>query len=74
MDTYSLLRAFADSWFLIAMFSFFIGVSLWAFWPSQKSARMEAAQIPFREDTKGCSKSCADCTCNADFLKGADHG
>ena len=48
METYTLLRAFADSWFLIAMFAFFIGAGIWAFWPGQRSARRDAAQIPFR--------------------------
>ena len=50
METYSLLREFADSWFLIAMFVFFVGTWVWAFWPSSRGARDDAAQIPFRED------------------------
>ena len=49
MDTYSVLREFADSWFLIAMFGFFIAAVIWAFLPSQRSAREDAAQIPFKD-------------------------
>lgn len=50
METYSLLREFADSWFLLAMFSFFIGVVIYAFWPSEKAAREDAAYIPFKTE------------------------
>jgi len=51
MDTYSLLREFADSWVLLAMFAFFIGAAIWAFLPSQNAARVDASLIPFRNDT-----------------------
>lgn len=51
MDTYSFLRELADSWVLLAMFVFFIGAGIWAFWPSQKPARDDAAGIPFRNAT-----------------------
>jgi cytochrome c oxidase cbb3-type subunit 4 len=50
MDTYSLLREFADSWVLLAMFAFFIGAAIWAFLPSQSKARDEASMIPLRDD------------------------
>ena len=50
MDTYSLLREIADSWVLLAMFLFFVGVAVWAFLPSQKSAREDASMIPFRNE------------------------
>ena len=50
MDTYSTLREFADSWVLLAMFAFFVGAAVWAFLPSQKHARTDASQIPFRND------------------------
>ncbi len=49
MDTYSLLREIADSWGLLAMFIFFLGAALWAFWPSQSEARREASMIPFKD-------------------------
>ena len=59
MDTYSLLREIADSWVLLAMFLFFIGVGIWAFLPSQRHARQEASMIPFRDETgpKTCSET-----------------
>jgi cytochrome c oxidase cbb3-type subunit 4 len=50
MDTYSFLRELADSWILLAMFGFFAGAAIWAFLPSQSSAREEASMIPFRKD------------------------
>lgn len=50
MDTYSVLRQFADSWMLVAMFGFFICAAIWAFLPSQNAARRDASQIPFRND------------------------
>ena len=52
MDTYSLLREFADSWALLALFTFFIGVIFWAFRPGSAPAHRDCASIPFRhEDT-----------------------
>lgn len=51
METYSFLREFADSWVLLAMFGFFIGVAIWAFLPSQRNARTAASLIPLRNDT-----------------------
>ena len=71
METYSVLREFADSWFLIAMFAFFLGAGIWAFWPSQRSARDDAAQIPFREQAVRCAKRCTQCAGAVDFLKEA---
>lgn len=68
METYSILREFADSWFLIAMFTFFLGASIFAFWPSMKSDRDNAAAIPLRDDdAAGCGKNCADCACKTLF-------
>ncbi|PTX56870.1 cytochrome c oxidase cbb3-type subunit 4 [Litoreibacter ponti] len=66
MDTYSILREFADSWMLLAMFTFFVGVAIWAFLPSQRGAREDASMIPFRNDTPAqapCSKDCDTCAC-----------
>ncbi|MCY4336046.1 MAG: cbb3-type cytochrome c oxidase subunit 3 [Litoreibacter sp.] len=74
MDTYTLLREFADSWFLIAMFAFFIGTWVFAFWPSLKGDREAAASIPFRDEAPACTKDCATCACTTDFLKGAENG
>ena len=65
METYSILREFADSWFLIAMLVFFLGTWVFAFWPSLKSARDDAASIPLRDEIAECNKSCAICSCNS---------
>ena len=61
MDTYSLLREFADSWVLLAMFTFFLGVIVWAYLPSQRPARKAASEIPFRYEKPACSGKCAAC-------------
>lgn len=48
MDTYSILRQFADSWGLLAMFLFFGGVVLWTFRPGSRAQHDDAANIPLR--------------------------
>lgn len=48
MDKYTILREFADSWGLLAMFLFFIGVVLFTFRPGSKSIHSDAANIPLR--------------------------
>ena len=53
MDTYSILRHFADSWGLLAMFLLFAGVVLWALRPGAKEIHDDIAQIPLRNDTLG---------------------
>jgi cytochrome c oxidase cbb3-type subunit 4 len=53
MDTYSTLRHFADSWGLLAMFLFFVGVVLWAMRPGAKAVHDDIAQIPLRNDKLG---------------------
>ena len=50
MDTYSLLREFADSWMLLAMFIFFVGVVIWTLRPGSKKIHDDIAQIPLRND------------------------
>ena len=74
METYTFLRAFADSWFLIAMFTFFVGTWVYAFWPSLRDAREDAANIPLRDDAEPCDGACETCPCKIDFLKEADNG
>jgi cytochrome c oxidase cbb3-type subunit 4 len=69
MDTYSLLREFADSWVLLAMFAFFIGAAIWAFLPSQSKARDEASMIPLRDDPVA-----TEATTPAAAPKGSDDG
>ena len=74
METYSFLREFADSWFLIAMFAFFIGTWVFAFWPSLKPDREDAASIPLRDDTAKCTGTCKTCAAKQNFTKAAENG
>ena len=50
MDTYTLLRQFADSWMLLAMFLFFVGMILWTLRPGSRPVHDDIAQIPLRND------------------------
>ncbi|MEM6588228.1 MAG: cbb3-type cytochrome c oxidase subunit 3 [Pseudomonadota bacterium] len=50
MELYTLLRAFADSWFLLAMTLFYLGVIAWAFRPGSRATHDEISQIPLRDD------------------------
>lgn len=52
MDLYSLLREFADSWVLLALFLLFAGVVLWAFRPGTRALHQDIANIPFRHEDK----------------------
>lgn len=47
---YHTMRAFADSWGLLAMVAFFIAVVLWTLRPGGKKLSDDAARIPFKED------------------------
>lgn len=74
METYSFLRELADSWVLLAMVCFFLGVWIFAFLPALQKDRDAAAAIPFKEDRKPCAKNCSTCACKIDFLNEVDHG
>ena len=50
METYSFLREFADSWFLIAMTLFFVGQILWTLRPGSKEKHRDLARLPLRND------------------------
>ncbi len=52
MDTYSLLREFADSWVLLALFAFFVGVFVWAWRPGSRAVHTEIAASVFRNELK----------------------
>ena len=52
METYSLLRQFADSWMLLVLFLFFVGVVLWVIRPGSNKTHKETANIPFRHEDK----------------------
>lgn len=50
METYTFMRQLADSWGLLAMAVFFIGVVIFAFRPGSREMANDAAQIPLKED------------------------
>lgn len=52
MDIYSLLREFADSWALLALFGLFLAAILWAFRPGSRAMHDDISQIPFRHEDK----------------------
>ena len=52
METYSLLREFADSWVLLALTLFFVAVLVWVFRPGSKAIYRDAAAVVFRNDRK----------------------
>ncbi|GAB1378572.1 cbb3-type cytochrome c oxidase subunit 3 [Pararhodobacter sp.] len=52
METYSLLRSFADSWYLLFMTLFFVGIIAWAWRPGSRRAQDEAATSIFRNDDR----------------------
>ncbi|MFC3117473.1 cbb3-type cytochrome oxidase subunit 3 [Jhaorihella thermophila] len=52
MEEYTALRAFADSWGLLLLFIFFVGVILWVFRPGATRQYRDTANIPFRHDDK----------------------
>ena len=72
MELYTLLRAFADSWFLLAMTTFYVGVFLWVIRPGSNRVHDEIKQIPLRNDEVPpapdfklpCTGKCAGCACS----------
>ncbi|MFB9149919.1 cbb3-type cytochrome c oxidase subunit 3 [Roseovarius ramblicola] len=60
METYSLLRQFADSWVLLVLFAFFIGVVIWVFRPGASKTYENPATIPFRHEDKPARDDDAD--------------
>ena len=52
MDTYSLMREFADSWALLVLFALFIAVVVWAFRPGSRDIHKDTAAIPFRHEDR----------------------
>jgi cytochrome c oxidase cbb3-type subunit 4 len=49
METYTAMREFADSWALLAMALFFVGVVVFAFRPGSRGRAANAAAIPLNE-------------------------
>lgn len=52
METYSLLREFADSWMLLVLVLVFLGVVFWAWRPGSRKLHDEAATSIFRNELK----------------------
>ncbi|MCV0397173.1 MAG: cbb3-type cytochrome c oxidase subunit 3 [Rhizobiaceae bacterium] len=50
METYTAMRQFADSWALLAMALFFIGVVMFAFRPGSRCKAEQAASIPLNDE------------------------
>ncbi|SFD24704.1 cbb3-type cytochrome c oxidase subunit 3 [Tropicimonas isoalkanivorans] len=50
MDTYSVLRAFADSWVLLFLVLVFLGVIVWVFRPGGSREHRDSANIIFRHE------------------------
>ncbi len=52
METYTALRSFADSWFLLFMFLFFIGVVLFVFRRGSRKVQDDTANMIFRNEDR----------------------
>ena len=52
METYTALRAFADSWHLLFMFLFFIGMVIFVLRPGAKKLHEDTASMIFRNDDR----------------------
>ena len=50
METYTLLREFADSWMLLVLTLVFVVVIGWAFRPGSRAKQDDAARMIFRND------------------------
>lgn len=50
MESYSFLRQLADSWVLVVMVLFFLGIIVWVFRPGSKKTYEDTANIPFRHE------------------------
>jgi cytochrome c oxidase cbb3-type subunit IV len=52
MMDYNTLRHFADSWGLLGLFVFFVGMVIFVMRPGSRKQYDDAANIPFKEDSK----------------------
>lgn len=50
MQTYDLLRQFADSWGLLIMVLMFLGVILFTFRPGSRPLHQDMARLPLRNE------------------------
>ena len=60
MDNYSILRQLADSWVLLVLTLFFLGVVVFAFRPGSRRVQRDAAESIFRNETKPAPEPVAD--------------
>lgn len=76
MDIFTLLREAGENWMLVGMFTFYIGVIIFAFLPGLSKAREDASMIVMRNDyipaddetsETTCSGKCATCACSTDL-------
>jgi len=54
---YHIFREFADSWFLIFLFVFFLGIVVWVFRPGSRKTYEDTSDIPSRHEDKPASSS-----------------
>ena len=52
METYTAMRQFADSWGLVVLMLFFIGVIVFVFRPGSRQTYEDNARIPLRNDNE----------------------
>lgn len=57
LTTYEQLRHFADSWGLLALTLFFVGVVLFTLRPGSRRTHQDAADIPFRHEDRPAAAS-----------------
>ena len=50
MDTYGVMRQFADSWALLFLTLFFLGMVFWVFRPGSSKEQRDSANIIFRHE------------------------
>lgn len=55
MELYTFLRAMADSWAVLGLTLFFIGMVFWVFRPGAKQLQQDAANVIFRHEKKPVS-------------------
>ncbi|MDO5632237.1 MAG: cbb3-type cytochrome c oxidase subunit 3 [Paracoccus sp. (in: a-proteobacteria)] len=55
MERYTFLRQLADSWVLLALTLFFIGVILFVFRPDSRRLQRDAAESIFRNEQRPAS-------------------
>jgi cytochrome c oxidase cbb3-type subunit 4 len=52
VETYTALRSFADSWALVVLVVFFVGVVVWVFRPGARKQHDDAARMIFRNEDR----------------------